>query len=234
MTGPDDEFDDFLARRKPVFRRPGDDSLEPPAELDRIVLRQAREAIRPSEPEPVYHGSRWGVPVAMAATVLIAVSVLLHVISREPVSAVTVQSVAEHESVAADSAAAASEAPAAAPSQPMLARREAVPGVQGGLVSREEATRYAAPPPPSPPVTASTSHTADAQTSPAGASTAQAPAADSARVAGSPAAPAFRRDTRTWLAEIERLRAEGKTAQADLEQAEFNREHRALAVAPDR
>ena len=30
MTGPDDEFDDFLARRKPLFRRPEDDPLEPP------------------------------------------------------------------------------------------------------------------------------------------------------------------------------------------------------------
>ena len=45
MTGPDDEFDDFLKRRKPVFRRADDEMFEPPAELDRVVLRQAREAI---------------------------------------------------------------------------------------------------------------------------------------------------------------------------------------------
>ncbi len=216
MTGPDDEFDDFLARRKPVFRRPDDDSLEPPAELDRIVLRQAREAIRPSEPEPQYHGSRWGMPVALAASVLLAVTVLLHVVSREPAPVVTVQNVAEHDSAdMAPAAAPAAEAPSAALNPPVLARREAVPGVPGGLVSREEATRYAVPPPPSPPV-------------------AQAPAADSAGAAASPPIPPFRRDTRSWLAEIERLRAEGKAAQADLEQAEFNREHRALAVAPDR
>ncbi len=43
MTGSDDEFEDFLKRRKPVFRSP-DDLFEPPAELDRVVLRQAREA----------------------------------------------------------------------------------------------------------------------------------------------------------------------------------------------
>ena len=229
MTGPDNEFDDFLARRKPVFRRPDDDSLEPPPDLDRIVLRQAREAIRASEPEPRYHGSRWGMPVALAASVLLAVTVLLHVISQEPVPVVTVQNVAEHETTAvAPAAAPAAEAPAAARlDPPVLARREAVPGVPGGLVSRDEASRYAAPPPPSPPVAASSSGTA-------GESTAQAPAGDSARTAGSPSTPAFRRDTRAWLAEIERLRAEGKTAQADLEQAEFNREHRALAVAPDR
>ena len=229
MTDPDNEFDDFLARRKPVFRRPDDDSLEPPAELDRIVLRQAREAIKASDPEPRYHGSRWGMPVALAASVLLAVTVLLHVVSREPVPVVTIQNVADHESTAAAPAAVPpAEAPAAAEiNPPVLARRDAVPGVPGGLVSREESTRYAAPPPPSPPVAASSSGTA-------GESTAQAPAADSARTAGSPSTPAFRRDTRSWLAEIERLRAEGKTAQADLEQAEFNREHRALAVAPDR
>ena len=40
MTGPDDEFDDFLARRKPVFRRSTEDPFEPPEELDRIVLRK--------------------------------------------------------------------------------------------------------------------------------------------------------------------------------------------------
>jgi hypothetical protein len=227
MTGPDNEFDDFLARRKPVFRRPDDDSLEPPPDLDRIVLRQAREAIRSSEPEPQYHGSRWGMPVALAASVLLAVTVLLHVVSREPVPVVTVQNVADQESTVAPPAAPAAEAPAAELNPPALARRDAVPGVPSGLVSRDEATRHAAPPPPSPPVVASRSGTA-------GESTAQAPAADSARTAGSPATPAFRRDTRSWLAEIERLRAEGKTAQADLEQAEFNREHRALAVAPDR
>jgi hypothetical protein len=226
MTGPDNEFDDFLARRKPVFPRPSDDSLEPPPDLDRIVLRQAREAIRSSEPEPQYHGSRWGMPVALAASVLLAVTLLLHVVSREPVPVVTVQNVAEQESTAAAPAAGpAAEAPAAAElNPPVLARRDAVPGVPSGLVSREEATRYAAPPPAPP---ASSSGTA-------GESTAQAPAADSARTAGSPSTPAFRHDTRSWLAEIERLRAEGKTAQADLEQAEFNREHRALAVAPDR
>jgi hypothetical protein len=229
MTGPDDEFDDFLARRRPVFRRPADDSLEPPPDLDRIVLRRAREAIESDEPEPLYHGPRWGMPVALAATVLLAVTVLLHVVSREPVPVVTVQNVAEHETTAAAPAAApAAEAPDAnSINPPVLARRDAVPGVPNGLVSREEATRYAAPAPPSPPVVASSSGTA-------GESTAQAPPADSARTAGSPSTPAFRRDTRSWLAEIERLRAEGKTAQADLEQAEFNREHRALAVAPDR
>ena len=72
MTGSDDEFDDFLRRRKPVFRSP-DDMFEPPAELDRVVLRQAREAIESERPLKVFRGPRWAAPVALAATMLLAV-----------------------------------------------------------------------------------------------------------------------------------------------------------------
>ena len=78
MTSPDDEFDDFLARRKPVFRRSTEDPFEPPEELDRIVLRRAREAIEREPPERVYHGPRWGMPVALAATLLLVFTVVLH------------------------------------------------------------------------------------------------------------------------------------------------------------
>jgi hypothetical protein len=48
------------------------------------------------------------------------------------------------------------------------------------------------------------------------------------------AAAAWRRDARSWQAEIERLRASGDTARADAELAEFNRQYRAYAVSPDR
>jgi hypothetical protein len=76
MTGPDDEFEDFLKRRKPVFRRPDDEMFEPPAELDRVVLRQAREAIEPEEPLRVFSAPRWSMPLALAATLLIAFAVI--------------------------------------------------------------------------------------------------------------------------------------------------------------
>jgi hypothetical protein len=46
--------------------------------------------------------------------------------------------------------------------------------------------------------------------------------------------PAWRRDSKSWLAEIERLRAAGDNARADAELAEYKREHRAYAGAPDR
>jgi len=58
--------------------------------------------------------------------------------------------------------------------------------------------------------------------------TAAAPAAAAA------SKPEYRRDSKTWLAEIDRLRAAGDTARADAELAEYKREHRAYAGAPDR
>jgi len=195
MSGPD-EFDDFLARRKPVFRRPEEDPLEPPAELDRIVLRRARDAIEAERPEPLYHGPRWGMPVALAATLLIALTVILHVgmQKKERIPEVTVQNAAsqvEYPAAAADSAASTAQSPAAAAPSPA------------------EAARYAPPAPPPPAYTAA----------------APAPAS---------ATPAWRHDEAAWLAEIQRLRAAGKSQEADAEQAEYNREHRAYAGAPDR
>jgi hypothetical protein len=44
--------------------------------------------------------------------------------------------------------------------------------------------------------------------------------------------PAWRRDAHSWQAKIEELRAEGKAAEADAEQAEFKRQHRAYAGSP--
>ena len=67
---------------------------------------------------------------------------------------------------------------------------------------------------------------------------AAAPAAvGESRVAESVAAapkPPYRRDSKSWLAEIDRLRASGETQRADAELAEYKREHRAYAGAPDR
>lgn len=148
MNRPDDEFDDFLTRRKPLFRRPPDDVLEPPEEVDRLVLRQAREAIRSERPQRLYHGT-WGASLAIAATLLLVFGVVLHATlpKKQPVAEVTVQPASQQV-----------EVPAAAPN-----------------------------------------------------------------------APAYRQDTRAWLAEIERLRAAGKNAEADAEMAAYKQQHRAYA-----
>lgn len=224
MSGSDGDFDDFLARRKPVFRRPEEDPLEPPAELDRIVLRRARDAIEAERPEPLYHGPRWGMPVALAATLLVALTVILHVglQRKERVPEVTVQNAARQ--MESPSAVPAASAPAAQ--------------APGGLVSDEQAVRQVPPAPPPPYTAAAPAPASAAQESASGSrmiTTAPPPPGEAERaVAAASSTPAWRHDEAAWLAEIQRLRAAGKTQEADAEQAEFNREHRAYAGAPDR
>jgi len=176
MTSPDDDFEDFLERRKPVFRRPADEQFEPPPELDRLVLRQAREAIRPEEPMRVFSAPRWSMPIALAATLLLAFTIIFQAGmpgKPAPKAEVTVQNVAD---------------------------------------------TSAPPAPPPPAVMEAPAHERAMDSAPA-------KAAD---------APAWRRDSKSWLAEISRLREAGNIARADAEQAEFNRQQRAYAVAPDR
>jgi len=153
MNGPDDEFDEFLSRRKPLFRRPVDD-LQPPEEVDRVVLRRAREAIEIERPQRAFRGANWGAPLAIAATLLVVFSVVVHFMqtSSKAVPEVTVQQVA----------------------QPVAAASPAV------------------------------------------------------------TTPAWRNDSQSWLAQIEKLRAAGRNAEADAELAAYKREHRALAVDPNR
>ena len=109
MTGPDDEFEDFVNRRKPVFRPPEDEMFEPPAELDRVVLRQAREAIKPPEPMRVFSAPRWSMPIALAATLVLAFTVIFRAgmpppKSQEATPEVTVQKASERADAAAPEA----------------------------------------------------------------------------------------------------------------------------------
>ncbi len=106
----DDEFDAFLRRRAPVFRRP-DDGLEPPPELDRIVLRQAREAIEAPGAERVYRSPRWAAPMALAATVLLAFTVVLNIGLPDKVGApqVSVHAVAQTTEIPGEQASANAE-----------------------------------------------------------------------------------------------------------------------------
>jgi len=179
MTGPDDEFEEFLNRRKPVFRRPDDDMFEPPAELDRVVLRQAREAIEPPEPMRVFSAPRWSMPLALAATLLIAFAVIFKAGMPQdtaPKAEVTVQSITDRvEAPAGDASPTAEEA--------------------AGTVRVEAAT---------------------------------------APVVAAGEVPAWRRDPKTWQAEIQRLRDTGDTARAEAEYTEFKRAQRAYASSPDR
>jgi hypothetical protein len=105
MSEHDPEFEDFLKRRRPLFRRDVDDGLEPPPELDRVVLRQAREAIRAEDPMPLYRGPRWAAPMAIAATLLLGLAVVFQVADQQaptPEREVRVESVAQRTDSAAE------------------------------------------------------------------------------------------------------------------------------------
>lgn len=194
MTGPDDDFEEFIKRRKPVFERPRDDLFEPPAELDRVVLRQAREAIKSDEPMKVFSAPRWSVPVALAATLLLAFTVVFQAgmpAKKAVHPEVTVQNVAED----------------VAPPQPQGETATPAPPPRSAVVEAASRDRGA--------VAAGPSMAAPAATNPA-------------------EVPAWRLNANTWMAEIERLRKAGNDAAADAEYAEFKRQQRAYAVAPDR
>ena len=196
MTGHDDEFDDFLMRRRNLFRRPEEDVLEPPDEVDRIVLRQAREAIETRGSQREIRGLAWGLPLALAATLVVAFTLILQVgmPRKAPVGEVTVEQVAQRRDYPPPPV--ASEAVANARTERAVADTHVTT-----VAEREQmASATAAAPPMAGQV--------DAKASPT---------------------PEWRRDSRTWLAEIQQLRAAGKNAEADAELAEYKRQHRAYA-----
>ena len=76
----DPEFEAFLKRRSPMHRRLSDfDHAEPSVELDRLVLTRAREAIEAPPQAPMYRATRWAMPLGLAATILIAFTVVLNI-----------------------------------------------------------------------------------------------------------------------------------------------------------
>jgi hypothetical protein len=76
--GSEDEFEAFLKRRTVLPNgMSDDDKLEPPKALDAIVLRKAREAIH-ARRQP-NRAPRWATPVALAATILLCLSIVLNV-----------------------------------------------------------------------------------------------------------------------------------------------------------
>ena len=85
----DEEFEAYLKRRargglgqsfQQGIKAP--DSLEPPPELDRIIIANARKAIQGTTPPPMYRAPKWALPVALAATIVISFAVVLELHSR--------------------------------------------------------------------------------------------------------------------------------------------------------
>jgi hypothetical protein len=89
----DDEFEAYLKRRVPIDQRMKTvDRLEPPPELDRIIIGKARNAIQNSPQVPLYRAPKWALPVGLAATLLMAFCIVLNLgirSSRHPPQSVT-------------------------------------------------------------------------------------------------------------------------------------------------
>jgi hypothetical protein len=177
-------------------------------------------------------------PVALAATLVLAFTVILHMM-KQPQSApaeVKVRPVARELSAAADSAASA-PATAMAPAAEMAQAAPAAPPASDSIVVDLADEGAYAPPPMAAGVTAPNEDFALAKQARRDAVlVSEAEARRHAEPPPAPivvGAPEWRRDSRTWMAEIERLRAAGEVARADAELAEFKRQHRAYATSPD-
>lgn len=219
MNGPtrDENLDAMLARSARPLRELGEleplEPLEPPPEVDRFVLASARRALEQPTDSPAYiSGTRWALPVTLAATLLLSFAIVLQMDTgtRNPVPA------------------AASEAE--------LARQAREPAATGA--ARPPGSSPGAPPaavspsPALPPERPADGGRATGQGEPAGKSAAL-PAAPSAARSGAAADATLRSEAavseppEAWLARIEALRGAGRTREAE-------REWRAFAAAyPD-
>ena len=81
-----DDFEAYLKRRVSIDRRLAlIDRLEPPPELDRIIIGKARAAIQSPAPVAVFKAPRWAVPMGLAATILVSLSMLLDLGMRQAI-----------------------------------------------------------------------------------------------------------------------------------------------------
>jgi len=100
------------------------DRLEPPAELDQLVLARAREAIQAPPPALFYRAPRWALPFGLAATVAIGCGLWLAFHGAHPLDAPRLAPATAALARAADSNVAATASISAAPvspAQPLLA-----------------------------------------------------------------------------------------------------------------
>ena len=88
ITDPEyhDDFEAYLKRRVSIDRRLAlIDRLEPPPELDRIIIGKARAAIQSPAPVAVFKAPQWAVPMGLAATILVSLSMLLDLGMRQAI-----------------------------------------------------------------------------------------------------------------------------------------------------
>jgi len=217
----DAEFEAFLRQRSVLSRgQRVARQLEPPEVLDDIVLTQARQAIQSGKQPPLYRAPRWALPVALAATLLLSMSIVLNVSlnarkqtqtsqeaplaktesSREPGPTLSADQTerAAPRVTAADAQRATDSAPAVAASEPPAAPPERR-ALSGGSLSAAPAARSAS--------------------ATAGATPPNMPGYPSLDEFAAKAG--LEKDPRAWLQWITALRAQGRTSAADAQLGRF-------------
>jgi hypothetical protein len=230
MTDPerDEAFETYLKRRSVLpDALASDEQLKPPAALDAIVLRKAREAIEAqAAPDQMkrqpQRPPRWAVPVALAATIMLCLSVVMNISLNTSRPAATLEhetaaradgdsdgelrksvsgDIPSHEVILPEAKVAGSPAPHA----PVVAEQaeRAPPAADEGRVAGRSATEK------------TTMFAKRADASVPGAAPSAAGASQSAAGGRHPS------DPNEWLQQIEALRAAGKIELADAEMRRF-------------
>jgi hypothetical protein len=230
MTGLDEdrELDDFLARRSPLHRRLADrDHAEPSADLDRLVLDRAREAIDVRSHTPLYRAPRWALPVALAATVVLAFAIVLNFgrVHQDAEGYPASASAQELSAPIADTAAESNFAP----SPQALARAAPAPTVAMPAAVEKASDKERA---------AVTTARARSEVAEEAQATVSGDAVAPAALAAEPSADAKANhtDPKAWMREIQQLRTAGRTAEAERELAAYRKAFPAEAAklaAPD-
>jgi len=202
--------------------------LEPPPELDRIVIGNARKAIQGGPPVHLYRAPKWALPMTLATAILISFAILLDLSVRAQR--------AEHEKQVLP--ARTVEAPAGPPAMQA-----------GSLAANAGSAGSAAQPPPIstapwPPL-ASPSKVASSANEPAAqAGTTHQPSPEPARTRlarvevattrsrtdSEPAAHGASQGPAAWAAQIEKLRTEGQTAEVEQETKRFHEAYPSYAL----
>jgi len=229
-----DDFDAALRARSrllPRFDESSDD--EPSPEIDRLVLARARDALRRETPTELhYRGPRWAVPVALAATVLLSLGLVMQMdttrddlVLPQPVSAPQAVggSDAEYGAYVESDLAAAPAAPPVTPPAPAAPNPAAPPRAPRAMaaVGDAEPDARSAAGTAARESTLSSASVGTLRNRASGAAT--APAAMRSEAAASTALT--HDDPQRWLEGIERLRRAGEIETARRELAAFVDQH---------
>lgn len=227
------------------------DHSEPPPELDRLILERARQALESPPAAPIRQRARWWVPASIAASLLVVLGVVTSVLRNGGGRAEHIASPAPLVAEARDFAPRQVPEPAAAVAPEALVlkspedrRLTAIARDDLPALARTEASRVEVDSPRAPHTTSTavppvhiepgigvqafepgaltaTAEAAHASVTANLRDASKAAAAKSSAASATGARTAKREDPQAWLQRIERLRAEGRLAEAEREMAAY-------------